>query len=176
MLERRLTLRDGEKVLIRPLNPEDAALYPDFLSEVTAEDLRMRFFVPMREVRHELIEKLIHYDPNHAMAFIAIAESTGRMLGVVRLHDDSEGDGAEFAILVRSHLKGHGLGWLMMKHMIAYAREKELQTVHGQVLAENATMLLMCTELGFHVCDDPGERGMKVVTLRLNEVPELTVN
>jgi RimJ/RimL family protein N-acetyltransferase len=121
LLERHVTLRDGEKVLIRPLKPEDAALYPDFLSEVTAEDLRLRFFVPMREVRHELIEKLIHYDPKHAMAFIAIGESTNRMLGVVRLHDDTEDDGAEFAILVRSHLKGHGLGWLMMKHMIAYA-------------------------------------------------------
>ena len=176
LLERHVTLHDGEKVLFRPLKPEDAAHYPDFLSEVTAEDLRLRFFLPIREVRHELIEKLIHYDPKHAMAFIAIAESTGRMLGVVRLHDDPDGDGAEFAILVRSHLKGHGLGWLMMKHMIAYARDKGLKTVHGQVLTENATMLLMCTELGFHVGDDPGERGMKVVTLALDELPALTTH
>ena len=28
------------------------------------------------------------------------------MLGVVRLHDDASGEGGEFAILVRSHLKG----------------------------------------------------------------------
>ena len=109
MLEQRLTLRDGEKVLIRPLKPDDAALYPDFLAKVTAEDLRMRFFLAMREVRPELIDKLIHYDPEHAMAFIAIAEPSGDMLGVVRLHDDPDGDGGEFAILVRSHLKGHGL-------------------------------------------------------------------
>ena len=45
--------------------------------------------------------------------------------------------------------------------------------MHGQVLAENATMLLMCTELGFHVNDDAGERGMKVVTLPLDELPAL---
>ena len=89
------------------------------------------------------------------MAFIAIEEASGRMLGVVRLHDDPDGKDAEFAILVRSHLKGHGLGWLMMKHMIAYAKDKGLKTVHGQVLAENATMLQMCSELGFHVADDP---------------------
>ena len=170
LLERHVTLRDGEKVLIRPLKPEDAALYPDFLSEVTAEDLRLRFFVPMREVRHELIEKLIHYDPKHAMAFIAIGESTNRMLGVVRLHDDTEDDGAEFAILVRSHLKGHGLGWLMMKHLIAYAQAKNLQTVRGQVLAENATMLKMCSELRFKIDNDPNERGMKVVTLQLEKL------
>jgi RimJ/RimL family protein N-acetyltransferase len=173
LLESHAVLRDGEKVLIRPLKPEDATLYPDFLAEVTADDLRLRFFAPMREMSHGLIDKLTHYDPEHAMAFIAIAEASNRMLGVVRLHDDPGGDGGEFAILVRSRLKGHGLGWLMMKHMIAYAQEKGLETVHGQVLAENTTMLQMCTELGFHVADDAGERGVKVVTLSLHELPAL---
>ncbi|HEY3225107.1 MAG TPA: GNAT family N-acetyltransferase [Pseudolabrys sp.] len=173
MLERHVVLRDGEKVLIRPLKPDDAALYPDFLAEVSADDLRLRFFVPMREVSHDLIDKLVHYDPEHAMAFIAISERSGRMLGVVRLHDDPDGDGAEFAILVRSYLKGHGLGWLLMKRMIAYARQKGLQIVHGQVLDENATMLQMCSELGFHVADDE-EPGVKRVMLALDELPALT--
>jgi acetyltransferase len=173
MLERHVVLRDGEKVLVRPLKPDDAALYPDFLAEVSADGLRLRFFVALREVSHRLIDKLVHYDPEHAMAFIAISESSGRMLGVVRLHDDSRGDGTEFAILVRSHLKGRGLGWLLMKHMIAYARQKGLQIVHGQVLDENASMLQMCSELGFHVADDE-ELGVKRVTLPLHELPALT--
>ena len=160
-------------MLLRPLMPEDAALYPDFLAEVTAEDLRLRFFAPMREVSPDLIDKLIHYDPKHAMAFIAIEEASGKMLGVVRLHDDLDGERAEFAILVRSRLKGRGLGWLLMKHMIANAKDKGLKTVHGQVLAENTSMLQMCSELGFHTVEDPDERGVKVVTLPLNEVPAL---
>ena len=171
MRERHVILRDGEKVFLRPLTPEDGALYPDFLAEVTSDDLRLRFFAPMRQVSPDLIDRLIHYDPHKAMAFIAISEASGRMLGVVRLHDDAEGDTAEFAILLRTRLKGHGLGWLMMKHMIANAKEKGLKTVHGQVLSENATMLQMCEELGFHVGDDPLERGVKLVTLPLDEVP-----
>jgi acetyltransferase len=170
--ERHVELLDGEKVLIRRLMPEDVALYPDFLAEVTADDLRLRFFAPMREVSHELIDKLIHYDPAHAMAFIAIEERTGKMLGVVRLHDDSTGAAGEFAILVRSRLKGHGLGWLLMKHMIAYAKEKGLKAVRGEVLSENTSMLLMCRELGFHAHDDPNERYVKQVELRLDEVPK----
>jgi RimJ/RimL family protein N-acetyltransferase len=173
--EYHITLRDGEKVLIRPLKPEDGALYPDFLAEVTADDLRLRFFASMREVSPELIDRLVHYDPAHAMAFIAVEEPSGRMLGVVRLHDDSTGEAAEFAILVRSHLKGHGLGWLMMKHVIAFAKEKGLKKVHGQVLAENTTMLQMCEELGFHATDG-GEPGMKTVTLPLHELPAVTAN
>jgi acetyltransferase len=98
------------------------------------------------------------------------------MLGVVRLHDDPNGEGGEFAILVRSQLKGHGLGWMMMKHMIAYAQEKGLETVHGQVLADNVTMLQMCAELGFHVAEDASERGVKVATLPLHELPALTTH
>jgi RimJ/RimL family protein N-acetyltransferase len=160
-----LTLRDGTLVLIRPLVAEDATLYPDFLGDVTAEDLRLRFFAPMREVNHELLDKLIHYDPAHAMAFIAIDEQSRKMLGVVRLHDDTSGEDAEFAILVRSRLKDHGIGWLLMKHMIEFSRHKNLKTVRGQVLSENTTMLAMCAELGFHIADDPDDRGVKTVTL-----------
>ena len=171
LLERHVMLRDGTKVFFRPLKPGDAALYPDFLSEVTRDDLRLRFFAAMREISPELLDKLIHYDPAHAMAFVAIEEPSGKLLGVVRLHDDKDDVNGEFAILLRSRLKGHGLGWLMMKHMIAYAKERGLKTVHGQVLAENTTMLQMCGELGFHVADD-AERGVKHLTLPLDEVPE----
>jgi acetyltransferase len=170
LLERHVTLLDGAKVFLRPLRAEDAALYPDFLAEVTQEDLRLRFFAAMREVSPELIDKLIHYDPAHAMAFVAIEEATGKLLGVVRLHDDPNDVNGEFAILLRSRLKGRGLGWLMMKHMIAYAKQRGLKTVQGQVLAENLTMLKMCGELGFHIADDT-ERGVKHVTLPLDEVP-----
>jgi acetyltransferase len=169
LLERHVVLRDGTPVLLRPLTPEDAALYPDFLKDVSSQDLRLRFFAAMRAVSPELIDKLIHYDPAHAMAFVAVEEQSGRLLGVVRLHDTPNGKDAEFAILVRSRLKGHGLGWLMMKHMIAFAKAKGLKTVQGQVLAENTTMLTMCAELGFHVSDDE-ERGVKHVTLPLDEV------
>jgi acetyltransferase len=168
---RHVKLLDGTPVEIRPLTAEDAALYPDCLSEITPEDLRLRYFAAMREVSPELIDKLVHYDPKHAMAAIAIEEATGRMLGVVRLHNDPGDENAEFAIIVRSRLKGHGLGWLLMKHMIAYAKEKGLKTVRGQVLAENSTMLQMCGELGFHIIDDPTERGVKQVMLPLDEVP-----
>jgi acetyltransferase len=114
LTEHHAILPDGAPVLIRPLAVEDAGLYPDFLGDVSREDLRLRFFAPIREVKPDLLDKLIHYDPAHAMAFIALDERTKRLLGVVRLHDDADGANAEFAILVRSRLKGHGIGWLLM--------------------------------------------------------------
>jgi RimJ/RimL family protein N-acetyltransferase len=171
MHTREVMLRDGQKVLLRPLRPEDAALYPDFLADVSHDDLRLRFFAPLRELSPELVDKLVRYDPEKAMAFISIERANGRMLGVVRLHEDDGGASGEFAIIVRTRLKGHGLGWAMMQHMIAYAKEKRLSTVRGQVLAENVTMLAMCEQLGFYISDDPLERGVKQVALPLDDVP-----
>jgi acetyltransferase len=165
------TLPDGRRVFVRPLRPGDAALYPDFLAHVTADDLRLRFFVSISELSTAQIAALTSVDYERAMAFIALDEATGEMLGVVRLHRDGDGTGGEYAVLVRSALKGHGLGWLLMLRMIAYARAAGLARVHGQVLAENATMLRMCTELGFDVADDVTGAAIKVVTLPLGAAP-----
>jgi acetyltransferase len=161
------SLLDGQRVSIRPLKPEDAALYPEFFAAVTPEDRRLRLFGPVPELTDDMIARFTHYDPRTAMAFIAIDESDGRMLGVVRLHDDADGTGAEFAVIVRSALKGHGLGYLLMRHMLDYARSKHLQRVHGEVLAENTTMLKLAEELGFQVRDELMDRGIKRVILTL---------
>jgi acetyltransferase len=147
------TLPGGERVLIRRARPEDVALYPDFLADVSAEDLRLRFFARVAELSAEESDKLSHLDYRHEMAFIALDEDTGQMLGLVRLKDELDEKTAEFAILVRSRVKGHGLGWLLMHRVIDYAKAKGLRRVYGDVLAENASMLQMCAELGFYAQD-----------------------
>jgi hypothetical protein len=109
------TSRGGEHVLIRPARPKDLALYRDFLADVTPEDLRLRFFGRIAELTAAEADKLSHLDYSHDMAFVALDEGTGRMVGLVRLKDELDEKTAEFAILVRSHLKGHGIGWLLMR-------------------------------------------------------------
>ncbi len=87
------------------------------------------------------------------------------MLGVVRIHADPNFETAEYAILIRSDLKGHGLGWLLMELIIEYARAEGLRSIRGQVLRENVTMLDMCRKLGFTVSADPQEPAVVVVNL-----------
>jgi acetyltransferase len=159
------TIRGGERVLIRRVRPEDTALYPDFLADVSAEDLRLRFFARIAELSAAELDKLGHLDYRHDMAFIALDEETGRMLGLVRLKEELDEKTAEFAILVRSRLKGHGLGWLLMRRAIDCAKEKGLRRVYGDVLIGNTTMLQMCVELGFHIRDMGSD--MKRVVLDL---------
>ena len=164
--ELRETIRGGERVLIRRVRPEDKALYPDFLGDVSAEDLRLRFFARVAELSAAEIDKLTHLDCRHEMAFVALDEDTGQMLGLVRLKDELDEQTAEFAILVRSRLKGHGLGWLLMRRVIDYAKEKGLRRVYGDVLVENTTMLQMCAELGFYAQDMGSDIRRVVLDLR----------
>jgi acetyltransferase len=169
--ERHMKLRDGTPILVRPVRPEDEPLYGPFFAAVTPDDLRLRFFAPVREFGHAQIARFTQIDYARAMAFIAIDETTHAMLGVVRLHADANYETGEYAILVRSDLKGHGLGWLLMDVMIEYARAEGIRSIEGQVLRENATMLAMCRELGFHVAHDPQEPSSLIVTLPLPPWP-----
>jgi len=153
--EHHIALPDGRAVFIRPLRPEDASLYPAFLGAVTQQDMRLRLFAPVAEFSDALIARFTQIDYAKAMAFIALDAASGEMLGVARLHDEPDGVSGEYAILVRSDLKGHGLGWQLMQQIIAYARAKGLRAVDGEVLRENTTMLRMCQELGFDIGDDP---------------------
>ena len=166
--EQHQATRGGEHIVIRRVRPEDKALYPDFLRDVSAEDLRLRFFARVSELSAAESDRLSHLDYSHDMAFIALDEKTGQMLGLVRLKDELDEETAEFAILVRSRLKGHGLGWLLMQRVIDYAKDKGLRRVYGDVLAENASMLQMTEELGFHA-EDIGS-GVRRVVLNLHSV------
>ena len=167
--ERHTTLKGGGAILIRPIRPEDERLYPPFLSRVSPKDLQLRFFAPIKEFNHVFIARFTQLDYARAMAFVAIDETSGEMTGVGRLHANSAYDTAEFAVLVRSDLKGRGLGWLLMQTMIQYARAEGLQTIEGQVLNENTTMLRMCMELGFTISPDSNEPNISVAQLALNK-------
>jgi acetyltransferase len=165
---RHLMVKDGWKVLARPIRPEDEPLIHAFLKHVTLEDLRLRFLAPMKHFSHEFIARLTQLDYARAMAFVAFDEASGELAGVVRLHSDSIYETGEYAILLRSDLKGRGLGWALMQLLIEYAKSEGLKQIYGQVLRENTTMIEMCRDLGFKVEPDASERDLFDVTLPLD--------
>lgn len=160
-------LRSGRFIAVRPLRPEDEPAVVRFLGRVRAEDLRLRFFHAVKEFSHPFVARLTQLDYARAMAFAALDIETGEITGVARLHSDSGYESAEYAILVRSDLKGKGLGWVLMQLLIEYASTEGLKSMSGQVLTQNATMLAMCRELGFNVKADPNDAGLAQVWLDL---------
>jgi acetyltransferase len=168
----RQILCDGAEVLIRPIQAEDEKRYAEFFTRVSPEDIRLRFFAPMKHFSRAFIVRMTRPDPRRSMAFIAVDAQTGGMLGVVRLHLHPDGETAEYAIIVRSDLKGKGLGWHLMQTIIDYAQTRGLRTLEGQVLGGNTTMLDMCRELGFALRSDTRDPGVVSVRLDLQAKPD----
>lgn len=152
---------------MRPISQDDGLLVRDLLGHVSKEDLRLRFFDSIKEFSDQFIVKLTDLDPLRAIAFIALDEVKNETLGVVWLYRDSIHETGEYAILLRSDLKGRGLGWALMQLIIEYAKSEGLKQMSGQILQENTVMLKMCRELGFKVVTDAQDRGVCDVTLTL---------
>ncbi|MDH5832646.1 GNAT family N-acetyltransferase [Luteimonas kalidii] len=168
--ERRIVLGNGAPAFVRPVRPEDEELFREFFTHVTEEDLRLRFFQSVRHFSHEFIARLTQMDYARSIALLALDEA-GAMLGAVRLHADANYATGEYGILVRSDLKGQGLGWQLMTIMIEVAAWLGLREVEGQVLRQNRGMLAMCAQLGFEIAPDPDEPGLMRVRLPVPSPP-----
>jgi len=167
--EAEVEIADVGRVIVRPIRPEDEALYALFSSRLTPDDVRMRFFTAKPNLSFKFLARFTQIDYAREMAFVAIKADCGELLGVARIVADPDYTRAEYGILVRSDLKGKGIGWLLMQHLIAYARSEKLERLCGRVLASNATMLKMCAEMGFHIAADPEDLGIRNVELKLGE-------
>ncbi len=168
-LTKTLTIEDGAEFLLRPIVPEDLPLIQEMVGRCTIEDTRLRFFAPLKELPLSAAQRLTQIDYDREMALVAIGEEEGesKIFGVVRIAADPNNERAEYAVMVRSDMKGNGLGWQLMHEILDYARDRGIQEVYGEVLRENRTMLKMCEELGFKREVHADEPRMAVVTVDL---------
>jgi acetyltransferase len=169
-LEEEVTLRSGRKVLMRPIRPEDEAAHIAFFGHLSDEDVRFRFFGLIRHASHQTVARFTQIDYDREMAFIATApgpDGTSETLGVARALSDPDNVSAEFGIIVRSDLKGEGMGYALMTKLIAYARAKGLKRLSGTVVAENKRMIEFAKSLGFTLQANPEDRSAVIVSLDL---------
>ncbi len=151
-LEEWFTMADGRKALLRPIRPEDEPNHHVFVSRLTPEDIRFRFFGLVHELPHSEMARLTQIDYDREMAFVGeieLEDGSHETLGVVRTITDPDNEAAEFAIVVRSDIKASGLGKRLLTKMIAYCRSRGTKAIVGQVLKDNVRMLGFVEHLGF---------------------------
>lgn len=142
----------GRALCLRPIRPEDEALHMEFLQNLDLQDIRMRVFYSRRTMERSELARLVQIDYAREMAFIAQApgpDGQPQTLGVVRAMTDPDNVDAEFGVIVRSELKGTGLGRLLMEKLIAYLRSQGTQRLVATVLTYNERMLKLAKEQGF---------------------------
>lgn len=147
------TAKDGEMITIRPILPEDEPSHAAFIKKVTKEDLYKRFFSDVGEFNHEALANLTQIDYDREMAFVAVShkDSEDEIIGVSRALINPENTDAEFAILIRSDVKGKGLGKILMNNIIEYCKAKGTKQMSGITMPTNRGMLTLAQKLGFKV-------------------------
>jgi acetyltransferase len=151
-LARPFVTRSGEALSVRPIRPEDAAAHAEAFHRLDPEDIRRRFFSPMKEMPPTLVARLTQIDYDREMAFVATrrdAAGAEQILGVARLIQDPAEPAAEFAVIVERGMKGQGLGRHLMERLFDWGRQAGVREVMGHVLAENRPMLAFVRSLGF---------------------------
>ncbi len=161
-------IKDDLECLLRPILPEDEPLLKAFIGQVTKEDLYYRYFSEINEFTHDDLANMTQIDYDREMAFVAIRHpaTTPEIIGVARAMADPDNIEAEFAILVRSDLKGITLGYQLMTKLINYTREHGIQALTAITMPENRNMIQLAKKLGFTI-DIQLEDGIVNLMLKL---------
>ncbi len=152
--------------LLRPVKPEDAPAFVDFFGRLSPEDVRLRFLTPLKSLPPMILARLTQIDYDREMAFVLL-DSAGKIAGVARIAADPDNVRAEFAVVVRSDLKGHGAGRLLMQRLGTYARDRGIGELFGDILAENTKMLALCREQGCSIVPAAADRSLMRASLRI---------
>jgi acetyltransferase len=169
-LEQQLELPDGRRLFLRPIRPEDEPALQALVGRMPREDVYRRFFQPLAQLPHELAAPLTQLDYDREMALVVTGPGVAgqaEIWGWVSLNADPDRETAEYAIAVDRRLTGQGLGRLLMRQIIAYARQRGIQEVVGEVLQDNESMLRLNQAFGFTLERDPDDPDLIHVRLPL---------
>jgi acetyltransferase len=158
-------LADGTDLVIRPIRPEDATLTQEFVHNLSEESRYARFMNSVQELSEAMLVRFTQIDYSREMALLAVTEEQGKEveLGVARFAINPDAESCEFALVVADSMHGKGLGNKLMIALMDAARSKGLQSMEGEVLKDNASMLKLVRRLGFSVTDSPEDDMIKNV-------------
>jgi RimJ/RimL family protein N-acetyltransferase len=146
-LERRLRLRDGRAVLVRPILPSDAPELAAAFAHADPDTLYSRFLTPSPRVTERLLRYLTTVDYIRRLAIVAADAETGTGVAVARY--ESQGAGvAEIAVAVDPHWRRVGLATVLVELLARAALDRGIHTFTATYLAENHQIASLVREAG----------------------------
>jgi len=155
------TMKNGDKVNIRPIRPEDEPLVIQLHQALSERTVYLRYFQPLKlsqRTAHERLTRICFIDYDREMVLVAeqkSADGQPKILAIGRLSKlRGGGNEAELAVLVDDRYQGQGLGTELYRRLITVARDEKLKHVECSILAENREMRAICQRLGFRMESD----------------------
>lgn len=158
-------MREGRRVTVRAVKPEDAALLLGFFQRMSPATRYYRFMERIDEMPPGLVARFTQVDYDREMALVALTEEDGvtQQIGAARYTLTADGESVEFALVVDDRWQRSGLGRRLMGALMDCARDKSYRYMVGDVLADNEKMLRLMASLGFSVLPHPDGADLKRV-------------
>jgi len=162
-------LRDGTRVVIRPIRPDDGPGIEAFIGSLSPQSKHLLFLGGVARLPKAELERLCRADYAHDMGYVAVpaGEANATPVGLVRYALTDPAAGAEISVAVADAWQGKGLGTRLLERLIAYAREHGVRRLYSMDTASNLRMRKLARLLGFTERPDPNDRSQVIYTLEL---------
>jgi RimJ/RimL family protein N-acetyltransferase len=142
-LEHEASLRDGTRVRIRPIRPDDAPRLIAFYARLSEHTAYQRFFTVMRRLPPDWARSLSTVDYRRRLALVAerLGEGEPELVGVGRYETPEGSDTPELAFVVQDSWQGKGLGTILLRDVLRAAGARGFRRFRAYVLADNRRML-----------------------------------
>lgn len=154
----------GQRIVIRPVLPQDEDLTSAFFRNLSGASRYDRFMTNMRELPPELLQRFTHVDYADHLALVAevFADGQETVIAEARYVRINPTD-AEFAVSVAEAWQGKGLASLMLRKLVCRAAAAGVQHIVGETLASNARMLSLVRKAGFAITASPDVAGLMLL-------------
>ena len=149
-------LKDGTRLRIRPIRPDDEPQMVRFHATLSEHSVYLRYFsIPSLEsrTRHERLTRICFIDYDRDLVLVAEVMDENRagheIIGVGRLGKLHLGNGAEVAVIVSDRFQRHGVGRALIRELVEFARDENVGVLRALVLAENIAMRHLLESEGF---------------------------
>ena len=165
---RKVTLRNGQEVLLRPIRPEDEEMEAEMVRNTSRDSLYFRFFGVVPGADHKFLSRMTHIDYDREMAIVGEIEQDGvkHLIGVVRIVGDGWRETAEYAILVEDAWHGQGLGGILTDFIIEIGRAQGYHTIKASFLKTNGNMRRLFVRKGFKMTGSDEDSNLTELKLK----------
>lgn len=149
---RTIELRDGSRVTLRPIAPEDEPLLHEAVASMSERTVYFRFFSPIKRMSDALAHRLAVVDYHERFAIVAATNRPSgkqRIVGVARYDRARDTDMAEVAVAVIDEFQRRGLGSVLLSELARVARAEGITSFQLIVLPENREMLALLRKMGW---------------------------
>jgi acetyltransferase len=166
-------LRDGRRIWIRAVTPDDADAIQAFVRELSDDTRRRRFFSPIRELHPDMLNRMIDVDHTSEEVLLAVARTAARetIIGIAQYAAHPDGAACEFAVVVADAWHGHGLGRRLTERLLDAARRAGIERAEGDLLPANRPMVGLARAMGFDLAHSPDDPTMLRISGQIPKPP-----